>query len=110
MTPVILESPYAGDVERNERYAAACVRDCLRRNEAAFASHLYFTQPGLLDDGKPEERALGIRAGFAIASLFARSVIYTDLGISPGMRDGIADAAHARRHVEYRELGAGWDR
>ena len=29
MRLVIVESPYAGDVELNIRYARACLRDCL---------------------------------------------------------------------------------
>ena len=53
---VIVESPYAGDVERNERYARACIRDCLLRGEAPFASHLLYTQAGVLDDTIKEER------------------------------------------------------
>ena len=41
-------------------YARACVADCLRRGEAPIASHLLYTQPGVLDDDVPEERAQGI--------------------------------------------------
>jgi hypothetical protein len=37
---VILESPYAGDVEANVAYARAAVRDSLMRGEAPIASHL----------------------------------------------------------------------
>ena len=48
---VILESPYAGDVETNLRNARAAMRDCLLRGEAPYASHLLYTQPGVLDDG-----------------------------------------------------------
>lgn len=64
-TPVILETPYAGDVEYNLKYARACVADCIRRHEAPFASHLIYTQDGVLDDNDPNERMLGIHAGFA---------------------------------------------
>jgi hypothetical protein len=64
-TPVILESPYAGDVEANMRYARAAMRDSLMRGEAPFASHLLYTQEGVLLDSVPEERTLGIEAGFA---------------------------------------------
>ena len=39
MKLVIVESPFAGDTERNIRYARACLADCLRRGEAPFASH-----------------------------------------------------------------------
>lgn len=101
---VILESPYAGDVERNVRYARACLRDCLLRGEAPFASHLLYTQPGVLDDGLPEERARGIAAGFAFRPVAAKTVVYTDLGTSFGMRQGIEDAVRFGRPVEYRTL------
>ena len=69
MRLVIVESPYAGDVEENVRYARACLADCLARGEAPFASHLLYTQPGVLDDDVPGERALGIAAGFAVVVL-----------------------------------------
>ena len=65
MKRVILESPYAGDVERNVAYARACLRDSLLRGEAPIASHLLYTQPGVLDDQIPEERQMGIDAGLA---------------------------------------------
>ena len=42
MVLVLLESPYAGYVERNLAYARACMRDCLLRGEAPFASHLLY--------------------------------------------------------------------
>src|SRR5690606_21487830 len=37
---VIVESPYAGDVETHVAYARAALRDCLSRGEAPIASHL----------------------------------------------------------------------
>ena len=55
---ILLESPFAGDVEANKKYAAEAVRDSLRRGEAPFASHLFYTQ--FLDDDIPAERSLGI--------------------------------------------------
>lgn len=45
MRLVILESPYAGNIEKNVAYARACVRDSLSRGEAPIASHLLYTQP-----------------------------------------------------------------
>lgn len=104
MKLVVVESPYAGDVERNLTYARACMRDCLQRGEMPFASHLLYTQPGILDDTVPEERKLGINAGFAWAEKADLTVVYTDLGFSSGMRGGIADAEAKGRPVEYRTL------
>jgi hypothetical protein len=60
MKLVILESPYAGDVAANTAYARACVRDSLSRGEAPLASHLLYTQPGILRYDVPDERQRGI--------------------------------------------------
>lgn len=101
---VIVESPYAGDVEENVRYARACVRDCLLRGEAPFASHLLYTQEGILDDNIPEERQHGIDSGLALAERADLTVVYTDRGISKGMEYGIQAARKALRPVEFRSL------
>lgn len=105
---VIVESPFAGDVERNTAYARAAMRDCLQRGEAPFASHLLYTQPGVLRDDVPAERALGIEAGFAFRQHAARTVVYQDCGISAGMRQGIHHANELGQPVEYRSLPE-WD-
>lgn len=104
---VIVESPYAGDVERNVAYARAALRDCLLRCEAPFASHLLYTQPGVLRDEAPEERAHGIDSGLEIAKRADATVVYDDLGISRGMSYGIAAAEKAGRPVEHRSI-PGW--
>jgi hypothetical protein len=104
---VIIESPYAGDVATNVAYAKAAVRDCLLRGEAPYASHLFFTQNGLLDDDVPEQRSLGILAGLAWGERADATVVYGDLGISSGMKLGISRAIEAGRPVEYRRI-PGW--
>lgn len=105
MRRVIIESPFAGDVDHNVAFARACLADCLRRGEAPLASHLLYTQPGVLDDDDPGERALGIEAGLVWGELAEATVVYDDLGISVGMQHGI-DRAHAEgRLVEFRTLG-----
>lgn len=104
MIRVILESPYAGDVERNVAYARLCLRDCLLRGEAPIASHLLYTQPGVLDDNIPEERQLGIDAGLLWGQGAEKSVVYIDLGISNGMKYGVARAEKEGRPVECRNL------
>jgi hypothetical protein len=104
-----VESPFAGDVERNVAYARACMHDCLMRGEAPYASHLLYTQPGVLDDDDPSERDMGIQAGFAFRSQCERTAVYTDLGISDGMRAGIRHAEGLGHPVEYRSL-PGWQR
>ena len=45
MKLVLVESPFAGDVEKNLAFARACLHDCFIRGEAPFASHAsQFTQ------------------------------------------------------------------
>jgi len=104
MRRVILESPYAGDVEANVTYARRALRDCLKRGEAPIASHLLYTQEGVLDDTKPDERSLGIEAGLAWGAEAAATVVYADRGISTGMSYGIRRAVREGRAVEYRYL------
>lgn len=109
MKLVILESPFAGDshaaTQRNIHYARMCVRDSLERGEAPIASHLLYTQPGILDDDVETERNWGIDAGLAWRKAAHGSVVYTDFGISRGMAYGIKAAEDAGLSVEYRSLG-----
>lgn len=105
MRLVVIESPYAGDVERNALYARRAMADSLSRGEAPLASHLLYTQPGVLRDAVPAERKQGINAGLEWAKMAAATVVYRDLGISPGMAMAIEAAHRAGRPVEYREIG-----
>jgi hypothetical protein len=108
MRLVILESPYAGDVDANLAYARACLRDSLARGEAPMASHLLYTQPGVLRDDVPEERQRGVDAGLAWGRVADATVVYTDRGITRGMECGIEAAKAAGRPIEYRTLGTGY--
>jgi hypothetical protein len=85
MPLVIIESPYAGDIEANVEYARACMRDSLNRGEAPIASHLLYTQPGILRDEVPEERQWGIDAGLAWRGVADMAVFYVDRNWSGGM-------------------------
>lgn len=104
MRLVILESPFAGDIEANLTYARRCLADCLQRGEAPLASHLLYTQPGVLDDTKPEERKLGIEAGHQWIKNADAVVVYTDRGLSKGMEKGIERASRERIQIEFRKL------
>ena len=104
---LILESPYAGETEDNKAYARACIRHSLSLGEAPIASHLLYTQPGILDDNDPEQRRRGIRAGLAWLRVADASVVYLDRGVSEGMMEGISAAVEAGVPVEYRNLPAG---
>lgn len=105
---VIIESPYAGDTEdeinANVEYARAAVRDSLLRGESPIASHLLYTQPGILDDKIAEERRQGIDAGLAWRRVADATVVYDDLGISEGMEYGIAAAIADGIPVEKRKI------
>ena len=104
MKRVILESPYAGDVERNLEYGRACLRDSLMRGESPIASHLLLTQQGVLDDDNPTERKLGIEAGLAWCESSDGTVVYADYGVSAGMLQGIDRAQALDKPVEYRHI------
>lgn len=112
LTPVIIESPYAAPtalgIELNLRYARAAARDAIvHHGESPYLSHLLFTQRGILDDTVPDERALGIEAGLIWGAFAKRTVVYTDRGISSGMKLGIARAHEQGRRVDMRSL-ADW--
>ncbi len=104
MIRVIIESPYAGDREKNIAYARAAMRDCILRGESPYCSHLLYTQEGVLRDEIQEERDLGIAAGFVWREAANKTVVYTDRGISRGMEYGIQHAISIGHVVEYRQL------
>jgi len=103
---VVIESPFAGDVQRNLRYLRACMRDCLLRGETPYASHALYTQPGVLRDDVPEERKLGMEAGFVWGASADKVVLYEDLGITEGMRRGVLRARERGQVIEHRMLDA----
>lgn len=106
---VVLESPFAApttaEIEANLAYARKACHDALvRYGEVPFASHIKYTQDGILDDTIPWERSLGIAAGLAEGLLADKTVVYVDLGFSSGMLKGIELALKAGRKVELRTL------
>lgn len=102
---VILESPYAGDVERNVQYARRCMRDSLLRGETPFASHLLYTQHGILDDTNPQERHRGINAGYEFWETAQKMVVYRDYGISRGMASAVDQWITGDKEIEFRTIG-----
>jgi hypothetical protein len=120
---VVVESPFATStvvladgleyvVDRAENilYARACLHDCLvNHGEAPFASHLLYTQPGVLDDDDPAQRKLGIEAGFELGWHAVRRVFYVDRGVTRGMRKGFDYAVEHCQACEIRTLGGVWD-
>ena len=105
MTRVIVESPFAGAVDRNIQNARRCLRDCILRGESPIASHLLLTQPGILRDDVPEEREQGIAAGLDWSEVADRCVAYIDHDVSDGMRRGIERARWWGVPIEERRIG-----
>jgi hypothetical protein len=118
---VIVESPYSSGtvisipavIERNVRYLRACLRDCVLSGDTPYASHGLLTQEGVLRDEIPDERSLGIRAGFAWRPGTHATLFYTDLGWSGGMIYGRQDAEALRLRqpdhaIEEHTLGGEW--
>lgn len=107
---VVVESPFGNPdpwvVEHNLAYARACVRWCLQRGMAPFASHCIYPQCGL-DDQDPASRRLGMEAGFAVNKHAAATIVFTDLDVSSGVEAGIADAVAHGRPV-FRMKLPGW--
>lgn len=112
MVLTVIESPFGTrpdwtraspeEVQRNLRYLKALALDSLERGEAPFASHGLY--PLWLNDAQPEQRALGMAAGFAWGKHAARVVVGINLGITPGMRDGEKLADLRGQPIEYRKL------
>jgi hypothetical protein len=114
MRLVILESPYAPSdthsTQEHIEYARACVKDSLARGEAPIASHLLYTQPGILNDLDPVQRALGISAGLAWRYVADHHVFYIDLGWSTGMKAALSaimedSIIYGRSIHEVRQIG-----
>lgn len=105
MKRVVIESPFSGDIENNVLYARRALRDSLARGEAPFASHLLYTQEGVLNDELPHEREAGMEAGFTWMEQAEGVVVYMDLGLSKGMEEGIIRAALLGKPIEFRRIG-----
>lgn len=114
---VLLESPYRGrdyaKLELNIAYGRACMRDCLLRGEFPFASHLLYTQEGVLSDKDKNERELGIQAGWAWGRHADVTAVYCDIievnaaddwNWYIGIARGVKAAHEAGRPVEFRNL------
>lgn len=102
MRRVIIESPYAGDIEANTEYLKACVLDSLNRSESPYASHAFF--PQFLDDDNPAERKIGIDAGLAWSIAAETVVYYVDKGMSAGMLYALERHCQRNADIDVRQL------
>jgi hypothetical protein len=113
MIRVLIESPLGtrpdgtratpSEFAENELFMLACVGDSLRRGEAPFASHMFY--PLVLNDATPEERELGVKAGFAWGEQAELVAVYVERGITNGMRAGIKLAVLNDQRIVYRVVG-----
>lgn len=103
MKKIVIESPYSGNRKINDLYLQNVIRHCLLvEGVAVYASHDAYTRA--LDDEIPEERRIGMEAGFEIGDLMDETWVFDDLGISGGMQTGIAKAMKSKRPVVYKKL------
>lgn len=103
---VIVESPFRAtdyySVEQNRLYLLHALADCYQRGEAPFASHHLTTE--VLDDDTPYERALGIRCGLAWGQHADLIAVYSDIGVSPGMKEAVQYYKSIGKEIEWRSL------
>lgn len=113
MKRVIIESPLGNrpddtrctpeEFESNVQYARRALADSLRRgNEAPFGSHIIY--PLCLDDATPEERKLGMEAGFCWGEAADLIAVYVDRGITSGMVAGLERHQANNIPIEYRSI------
>jgi len=102
---IIIESPYQGEIERNILYARRCMRDSIHNGEWPFASHLLYTQEGILNDSIPIEREIGL----VCCEMWSRKadviVFYIDYGMSDGMKRAEEAAITNGRTIVFRKIG-----
>lgn len=89
MKLIYVASPYAGDIEKNVAFAKEASRFVMNSGHAFFAPHLLY--PAILDDGVPEERALGMEMGTAVLSKCDELWVFGER-VSAGMQAEIAEA------------------
>ena len=103
---VIIESPYRATAyyteEQHRLYLLHAIEFCVRLGEAPFASHHLL--PEVLDDDDAYERALGVRCGIAWGMHADMVAVFSDLGVSEGMKDAIEHYKTIGKRIEWRKL------
>ena len=103
MIPVIIESPYAGEHKTNNLiYLQECIHYSVNSGEAPFASHRMYT--GALNDDVPEERKLGIEAGYCWMNLAKKVIFCVDEGMSEGMKKALITAVKLEKDIVFRYI------
>lgn len=96
---VVIESPYAGEIDKNQAYLRDMIEGVIRGGGYPLATHAWL--PGVLDDNKEEERRKGMLVHLNWLEVADVVVVGTDLGISRGMELGIAYAKLCGVPQEY---------
>lgn len=86
---VYIASPYAGDVEKNVRFARAACRYAVAQGATPVAPHLLY--PQILEDSNPAERDTGIRMGLRLLEVCDELWLCGDQ-ISQGMQGELTAA------------------
>lgn len=106
MKLVMIESPYMAATPnerlRYDEYLKLCIFDSIKRGEAPFASHGFYTH--YLKDSDSEERELGIQLGFYWAKKADTQAFYVDLGTSCGMKIALNEALCNNQEIDIRNL------
>lgn len=94
---VYIASPFRGEnaeeTRQNLIYARWCMADSLERGEAPYLSHLLYTQ---IWAETPALREAGLAAGDAWRAVADLVAVYTDLGLTEGMRRALASVPDGR--------------
>jgi len=94
---VYVVSPYAGEVYRNIVNTKWYCRFVIKEGAIPIASHLMY--PRFLNDMDPEERELGIMFGFSLMEGCDEVWVFTENGISEGMRREIHEAKRQKKRI-----------
>ena len=97
---VVIESPFAGNVDVNKEYARQSLLHSLNLGESPLAFHLLYTQ--VLDDTVPAQRNKGITLSFEWHRKADLIAFYSDLGITAGMKLAMEFALKNKIKVEKR--------
>ena len=83
-------------VNKNLEYARQCCHWVFEQGGVPFASHLFYTQEGMLDDTNKYDRNIG---GFA-----EKVCVFYDKGISKGMKLGVQKGLERDQDIEFVSL------
>lgn len=89
MKRIYVASPYAGDIEKNTKFAKKACRHVMNAGHAFFCPHLLY--PNILKESCPAERQLGLDMGLAMLDSCDELWCYGD-HISQGMMAEIEQA------------------